>query len=65
MGNTGRNALTKTRHQLTSLGCAVVERRTLNQQTGCVDHEIVLSHPLPIVEVAFSIEQVLERESRR
>lgn len=72
MGNTSRNALQKTRHAVTAQGCAVVEKRIFNQQTGCIDHEIALSHPLPIVEVAFSPETliakangVFDREIRR
>lgn len=64
MGNTGRNRLTKVRHYVTSLGCVVSAERTLNQQTGCIDETVHLSHPRPLAEVAYEANQVLEREAK-
>lgn len=62
MGNTRRNSLTKRYAGITALGCEFRLVKTLNQQTGCIDEDVTLSHPKPISEVAFDC---LDREGAR
>lgn len=57
--------LTKHRRSRTHLGCNVDRKAKLNTKTGRVDEEIVLSHPFPIHEVAFSVDRILEMASWR
>ena len=61
MGNTGRNRHTKVRHYVTSQGCVVAAERTQNQQTACIDEDIELSHPRPILEVAYTQEGLIAK----
>jgi len=56
--------LTKSRVKKTHQGCLVETVTTYNSETRCIDENIVLSHPYPIAEVAFSADAIFERMAR-